>query len=44
MNYFGKARELLKEFKGDAYLFGKHVLPDLGERLASAGQTAALIR
>jgi alcohol dehydrogenase len=44
MNDFDKARELLHEFKGDTYLFGKGVLPGLGKRTAQAGNRAALIR
>ena len=44
MNDFDKARELLHEFKGDAYLFGNGVLPDIGKRAARAGNRAALIR
>jgi alcohol dehydrogenase len=44
MNDFHKARELLHEFKGDEYLFGKGVLSDLGKRVARAGKKAALIR
>ena len=44
MDFFGKARELLNEFKGNAYLFGTGVLPDLGKRVAQAGTKAALVR
>jgi alcohol dehydrogenase len=44
MNDFDEARTLLHEFKGDAYLFGTSVLPDLGKRVARAGSKAALIR
>jgi len=43
MNDFDKARALLHEFKGDTYLFGTGVLPDLGKRVAHAGKRAALI-
>jgi alcohol dehydrogenase class IV len=43
MNGFDKARALLHEFKGDAYLFGMGILPDLGKRVAVAGKRAALI-
>jgi alcohol dehydrogenase class IV len=39
-----KARELLQEFKGDTYLFGAHVLPRVGEMVASLGQRPALVR
>ena len=44
MNDFDKARALLTEFKGDAYLFGTHVLPNVGPKVASAGKRAALVR
>ena len=44
MNDFDKAKKLLHEFKGDAYLFGKDVLPGLGKRVARVGNRAALIR
>jgi alcohol dehydrogenase len=40
---FNKARELLHEFKGDSYLFGLDVLPQVGQRAAAAGNKAALI-
>ncbi|MHC4681637.1 MAG: iron-containing alcohol dehydrogenase [Planctomycetota bacterium] len=43
MNDFEKARELLKEFKGDTYLFGNHVLKDIGSRVACSGRRSALI-
>ena len=43
MNDFDKARALLHEFKGEVYLFGMGVLPDLGKRVVSAGKRAALI-
>ena len=39
-----KAQELLHEFKGDLYLFGPDVLPEVGQRIAAAGKRAALIR
>jgi alcohol dehydrogenase len=38
MSDFEKARELLYEFKGDAYLFGAGVLSRVGEVVASLGQ------
>ena len=41
---FEKARKLLYEFKGDAYLFGAGVLPRVGEVVASLGQRPALVR
>jgi alcohol dehydrogenase class IV len=44
MDYFGKARDLLRGFKGDAYLFGNHVLKDAGGVVASCGKKAALVR
>lgn len=43
MNYFEKARELLKEFKGDSYLYGNGVLKDVGKVAASVGKSAVLI-
>jgi len=43
MSDFDKARALLHQFKGDSYLAGPGVLPDVGGRLA-AGQSAALVR
>jgi len=44
MTDFKKAQELLHEFKGDSYLFGPDVLPEVGQRVAAAGKKAALIR
>jgi len=44
MEPFAIARDLLREFKGDAYLFGNHVLKDVGRMVASAGKRAVLIR
>ncbi len=41
---FDNARELLRQFKGDAYLFGKTVLSEMGEMVASLGSRAALVR
>ena len=43
MNYFEKARELLRDFKGDAYLYGNDVLADAGKMAASLGKKAVLI-
>ena len=37
MDDFDKARALLREFKGDAYLFGTGVLSELGKRIAHVG-------
>jgi alcohol dehydrogenase len=44
MTDFTKAKELLHEFKGNSYLFGPDVLPQVGQRVAAAGKEAALIR
>ena len=44
MSNLKRARELLYEFKGDAYLFGSGVLPQVGEVVASLGQRPALVR
>ena len=41
---FHKARELLREFKGDAYLFGNGVLPKVGAAVVGFGRRAALVR
>jgi len=43
MTDFDKARGLLKEFKGDSYLFGNGVLSGVGKVAASVGKKAALI-
>ena len=43
MDHFEIARDLLREFKGDAYRFGHHVLKDVGGIAASAGTRAVLI-
>jgi len=43
MTDFDKARSLLKEFKGDSYLFGNSVLPETGKLAASVGNKAVLI-
>ncbi len=44
MDHFRIARDLLREFKGDAYRFGSGVLNDVGGIVASAGKRAMLIR
>ena len=44
MSDFERARKLLREFKGDAYLFGAGVLPRVGEVVASQGKRPALVR
>jgi len=41
---FDKARELLAEFKGDAYLYGAGVLARVGDVVAKNGGRAALVR
>ena len=43
MKSFDNARELLKEFKGEAYLFGNGVLQDVGQVAAKAGNKPVLI-
>ena len=40
---FTTARELLREFKGDTYLHGTHVLSDIGSHAAGLGSRAALV-
>ena len=44
MHDFDKARNLLREFKGGAYLFGAGVLCRVGEVVASLGKRPALVR
>jgi alcohol dehydrogenase class IV len=44
MSAFQKARELLREFKGQAYLFGAGVLPRVGGVVARLGKRAGLVR
>jgi alcohol dehydrogenase len=44
MSNFDKARALLREFKGDAYLFGAGVLSRVGEVVASVGSRPVLVR
>ncbi len=44
MSKFDKPRQLLDEFKGDAYLYGAGVLPQVGEVAAQKGERAALVR
>jgi len=41
---FDKARMLLREFKGDAYLFGDGVLPKVGAAVVGLGRRGALVR
>jgi len=40
---FEKARSLMREFKGDSYLFGAGVLSKTGEVVSKAGKKAALV-
>ncbi len=44
MDYFRVARDLVREFKGDSYRFGKQVLKDTGGLVAATGKRAALVR
>ena len=44
MATFEKARQLLHEFKGDAYLHGLGVLPQVGDITAGLGQEVVLVR
>jgi alcohol dehydrogenase len=44
MDHVRIARDLLREFKGNAYRFGNHVLQEVGGIVASAGRCAVLIR
>jgi alcohol dehydrogenase len=43
MNTFTTARELIRQFKGDHYLFGPDALADCGQFLAQAGRKATLV-
>lgn len=44
MNNFDKARSLLHEFKGDAYIYGEGVLPQIGELVTkTGGKSCALV-
>ena len=43
MDHFAIARDLLREFKGDAYRFGDGVLTDVGGIVAATGKRAVLI-
>jgi alcohol dehydrogenase class IV len=43
MNDFDRARSLLRQFKGDAYLFGAGVLPCVGQVVASLGKRPILV-
>ena len=44
MNDFDRARMLLQEFKGDEYLYGTDVLPEVGQFAAPLGNEAVLVR
>ena len=44
MASFEKAQALLREFKGDKYLHGLGVLPQMGGMTAGLGKRAALVR
>ncbi len=44
MTDFDKAQNLLKQFKGDNYLFGNGVLDKIGQIAAKAGTKAVLVR
>ncbi len=44
MSDFGKAKELLRAFKGDTYLHGIGVLSQVGEVVALLGNRAVLVR
>jgi alcohol dehydrogenase class IV len=44
MSDFDKARALLNKFKGDKYLHGMEVLPQVGQITAQYGKKAALVR
>jgi alcohol dehydrogenase len=44
MHDFDKARTLLHEFKGNEYLYGTGVLPEVGRIAAALGETAVLAR
>ena len=44
MSAFSKAKELIRGFKGDAYLSGTGVLPRVGELTGDLGRRVALVR
>nr|MBC7245370.1 iron-containing alcohol dehydrogenase [Chloroflexota bacterium] len=43
MSDFEKARELMREFKGDSYVYGLGVLDEIGSLTAELGKRAALV-
>ena len=44
MSDFEKAQALLREFKGDTYLYGAGILSQVGKVIASQGKRPALVR
>ncbi len=44
MDEYGTARALLRQFKGDTYVYGIGVLPQVGEIVAAQGKRALLVR
>ncbi|MGQ9675094.1 MAG: iron-containing alcohol dehydrogenase [Chloroflexota bacterium] len=44
MSDFDKAKELIREFKGDRYVYGSGVLPEVGRLTVQLGQRAAIVR
>jgi len=43
MSNFEKAKQLIREFKGDRYVFGSGVLPEVGGATAEVGQRAVIV-
>ena len=44
MAYIDQAKDLLRDFKGERYLFGPGVLKQTGDKVAPLGRRAALVR
>lgn len=44
MGEFSRARQLLRQFKGDAYVYGLDVLPQVGAIAAAQGKRAVFVR
>ncbi len=44
MSYMQEAKELLKRFKNDAYLYGRDVLGDVGKKAAGEGKKTVFVR
>lgn len=44
MSDFDKAKELIREFKGDRYVYGSGVLPEVGRLTVQLGRRAAIVR